>query len=118
MFNWHFLGFWPCSQKNGVAIETSHGHFVSVFLGSGDGCVKGPGEPRDFEFDIENGNPEHHWILFFKGCDDTSFGLRFETWSKAMTFIKETNMVDWQEIYLNNGVWITETEYQSLSYWN
>lgn len=89
------LGFMPCSDKGSYyCFETKLGKIVPVFLGKLERKIFSDHKETDVLV------KEKPWILFFKGCDDGSYGLRFETEDSAISWIREQKEVDFYMIFM------------------
>jgi hypothetical protein len=85
--NYKLLGYMPATEFLGAEISTDHGYVIPVFLGHDPGAW----------FDWECGECSGDWIIFFKGCDDSSYGSRFISEYEALEWLKKLQISDFNQ---------------------
>lgn len=107
---WELIGFMPCSQKElYYSVGTTLGNIrvVPVFLGhdtSGMCPVEDGGDARwcsDAEYDTGQWNRDHHWVLYFMGCDNGSYSKRCESKEAALLWVLNLQEIEYSQIIYN-----------------
>ncbi len=82
------LGYWPCSIKESYyscrIFDTEHMRCTPVFWILNKTSDMAPYEVGNY--------------LYFKGCDDGSYGMKFDTREEALKWLDECEIVDYAEL--------------------